>query len=195
MKETRRNLQKERNQQERNQEAIMKASKFTSRFTFLVTLSLSPAAFSQAKASEAMGKALYSFEGANSCLFCHGLDDKPGNIKDSAKLAHPKTWKVYTALGGDATYKKDPKAFVEAMKAATTHLIRVGAIRHNATYKAPGYDKTKIKSYNAQMMGLSGAASVAWMNKFKDKGVTPEIAAEAAWLYLVSLDKDGILKK
>ena len=161
----------------------------------LSLIGLSAHVSAQPAASESMGKALYSFAGANSCLFCHGADGAGGNVKTAAKLNNPKAWKVYTALGGDAAFKKDPNKFVADMKAATTHLIRLGAIRHNATYKAAGYDKSKIKNYDAQMMGLSGAASVAWMNKFKDKGVTPEIAAEAAWMYITTFDKDGIFKK
>lgn len=142
-----------------------------------------------------MGKGLYTSEGANSCLYCHGATGEGGKVKDAAKLDHPKQWKVYAALGGDATFKKNPKAFIEKMKHATLNIIQLGAIRHNASYKADGYNKAAIKSYNAQMLGLGGAPSAAWVRKYKEKGVTPEIAAESAWLYIQSFDKDGIFKK
>lgn len=151
--------------------------------------------FAQATASEPMGKGLYNAEGANSCLFCHGIGGDGGSIKDAAKLSHPKTWKAYAALGGDVAFKKDPAKFVAAMKAASKNIIKLGAIRHNATYKADGYDKTKIKNYNAQMMGLSGAASIAWMKKYQDKGMNADIASEAAWLHIITFDKDGVFKK
>jgi hypothetical protein len=173
----------------------MKITKTLSKILYAGVLSAASAAFAQPAPSEGMGKGLFNYEGGNSCVFCHGIGGEGGNVKDAAKLSHPKTWKVFAALGGEAAYKKDPTAFIGKMKSATIDLIQLGAIRHNATYKAEGYDKSKIKPYNAQMMGLSGAASVAWLNKYKDKGVTPAIAAESAWLYIQSLDKDGVFKK
>lgn len=173
----------------------MNTKKSLASILYVSCLAMAPTAFSQAKPSEGMGKGLYNAEGGNSCLFCHGVGGEGGSIKDAAKLSHPKQWKVYTALGGDAAFKKDPTAFVGKMKAATLNIIQLGAIRHNATYKAEGYNKAAIKPYNAQMMGLSGAASIAWMNKYKDKGITPAIAAESAWLYVQSFDKDGVFKK
>lgn len=145
--------------------------------------------------SAGMGKGLYGAPGANSCLFCHGASGEGGNVKDAAKLDHPKEWKVYAALGGDAAYKKDPKGFVDKMKHATLNLIQVGAIRHNASYQAVGYNKSVIKPYNAQMLGLGGAPSAAWLKKYKDKGVTPAIAAESVWLHVLSLDKDNFFAK
>jgi hypothetical protein len=166
-----------------------------SKILYVALLALAPQAFSQAQPSEGMGKGLYNAEGANSCLFCHGIGGEGGNIKEAAKLSHPKTWKSYAANGGDAAFKKDPKAFLARVKASSLNIIQLGAIRHNASYKADGYNKAAIKPFNAQMMGLSGAASVAWMNKYKEKGITPAIASESAYLYLQSLDKDGVFKK
>jgi len=173
----------------------MRTKKHLSKILHVALLASAPAALSQAKPSEGMGKGLYNVEGANSCLFCHGVGGEGGNVKDAAKLSHPKQWKVYAALGGDAAYKKDPAAFLEKMKNASVNLMVMGAIRHNATYKAEGYNKAAIKPYNAQMMGLTGAASVGWLNKYKDKGVTPQIAAESAWAYVQTFDKDGVFKK
>lgn len=144
--------------------------------------------------SAGMGKGLYGAIGTNSCLFCHGVNGEGGSVKDAAKLDHPKQWKVYAALGGDAAYKKDPKGFVNKMRHATLNLIQLGAIHHNSNYKADGYNKSLIKPYNAQMLGLGGAPSAKWLKKYKDKGVTPAIAAESVWLHIISLDKDGFFK-
>ena len=174
----------------------MSRKKFFQKILYVSLIASAPSAFSQTTPSVGMGKGLFNAEGGNSCLFCHGIDGGGGgNIKEAAKLSNPKSWKVFAALGGEAAFKKDPSGFVSKMKAATLNLIQLGAIRHNATYKATGYNKAAIKPYNAQMMGLSGAASVAWMNKYKDKGINPTIAAESSWLYIQSLDKDGVFKK
>jgi hypothetical protein len=45
------------------------------------------------------------------------------------------------------------------------------------------------------MLGLTGAPSTAWLSRFKDKGVTREIAAKSLYLYIQTLDKDGFFKK
>lgn len=150
-------------------------------------------ALAKLEPSQVMGQGLYEQSGGNSCLFCHGITGEGGNVAGSAKLDFPKTWKVYKALGGDAAYSKDPKGFVEKMKKATLHIIQVGAIRHNASYKEAGFEWSKIQPYNSQMMGISGAASVAWMKKFQKRGVKPDIAAEATWLHLIKLDKQNVL--
>jgi hypothetical protein len=145
--------------------------------------------------SQVMGQGLYEQEGGNSCMFCHGISGEGGNVKEAAKLDLPKTWKTYKALGGDAAFNKDPKAFLEKMQKGVEDLIRVGAIRHNASYKEAGFDWAKISPFNAQMMGLGGAASVSWMKKYQKRGVNAEIAAQSLWLHLKSLDKQGVLSK
>ncbi len=163
-------------------------------FVFLSCFWLLAAQSQAPSPSVGMGKGLYMSPGANSCMYCHGVAGEGGKVAAAAKLDHPKQWKVYKALGGEAVYKKDPKAFVEKMKSATVHLIQVGAIRHNGTYGADGYNKAAIAAYNVQMLGLGGAPSMAWLKKYQDKGMTPEIAAESAWLFVQTLDKDGIFK-
>jgi cytochrome c553 len=161
----------------------------------LVAVAFSGQAFAALEPSQVMGQGLYEQNGGNSCMFCHGISGEGGNVKEAAKLDLPKTWKTYKALGGDAAYNKDPKGFIEKMKKAVEDLIRLGAIRHNATYKEPGFDWSKITPFNAQMMGLGGAASVAWMKKYQKRGVNAEIAAESLWLHLKSMDKQGVLNK
>jgi len=148
-----------------------------------------------ASPSAKMGAGLYNTKGANSCLFCHGITGEGGNVKDAADLSQPKTWKAWAALGGDAAFAKDKKAFLAALKKASVDLLITGAIRHNASYKEAGFDWSKTKKYNAQMMGLTGTASAAWLKKYKEKGVTPEIAAESIWLHLATLDKQGVLSE
>lgn len=160
----------------------------------LVVLASSHQAFAELKASQVMGQGLYEQNGGNSCLFCHGISGEGGNVKEAAKLDLPKTWKTYKALGGDAAYNKDPKAFLEKMEKAIENLMRLGAIRHNASYKEAGFDWSKIAPFNAQMMGLSGAASVSWMKKYQTRGVNAEIASKSLWLHLGALDKQGVLK-
>jgi hypothetical protein len=160
---------------------------------FLLFSSLIDNAFAQLKPSQVMGQGLYEQQGGNSCSFCHGITGEGGNVAEAAKLDYPKTWKAYKALGGDAAFNKDKKAFVEKLRKATVSLIQSGAIRHNASYKEAGFEWSKIQPYNSQMMGLGGAASVAWMKKYQKRGVTPEIAAESLWLHIVTLDKQGVL--
>ena len=100
------------------------------------------------------------------------------------------------ALGGDAAFTKDKAAFLKKMEEATVHLIMKGAIMHNSTYKPAGFDWSKTGGpYDAQMLGISGAPSKSWINKYKERGVTPEIAAKSAYLYLQKFDGQGVFKK
>jgi len=163
-------------------------------FLFVV-VALSTPAFAELEPSQVMGQGLYEQNGGNSCMFCHGISGEGGNVKEAAKLDLPKTWKTYKALGGDAAFNKDPKAFLEKMERAIENLVRVGAIRHNASYKEAGFEWSKIAPFNAQMMGLSGAASVGWMKKYQNRGVNAELAAKSLWLHLAALDTQGVLKK
>jgi hypothetical protein len=146
---------------------------------------------------QVIGQGAFEQTGSNSCMFCHGIDGKKGNVAAAANLTLPKNWKTYKALGGDAAFNKDPKAFVGNLHKAIVALIKNGAIRHNATFKesffnwkAPG-----VSPFNAQMVGLGGAASQAWLKRMTEKGVTPDIAAESLWLHLIKLDSQGVLSK
>lgn len=147
-------------------------------------------------ASAAMGKGLYEQTGSNSCSYCHGIDGNGGKIAAAAKLSEPKTWKSYKALGGDAAFGKDSKKFLANLEDALVEMIQKGAIAFNASYKKPHYDfKAAGGQINAQMLGLGGAPSTAWLNKFKDRGVTKAIAAKSAYLHVQTLDKQGVFKK
>lgn len=149
--------------------------------------------------SAGMGKGVYGdAKASNSCAFCHGASGEGGSVKAAAKLSEPKTWKIYKILGGDAEFAKNKADFLDKMKKATTHLIVKSAVSHNVTFKNanPWFDfaKAKVASYDAQMMGLTAAPAKAWLKKYADKGVTPEIAAESVYLYVQSFDKQGVFK-
>jgi cytochrome c553 len=136
-----------------------------------------------------MGKALFEQPGANSCMYCHGQGGHGGKVSVAADLTRPKSWKVYKALD------KSVADFKKNMEEATLDLIQKGAIMHNVTFKRPYFDWNKAGgTYNAQMLGLGGAPSVAWLERFKDKGVTKDIAAKSAYLYIQTLDTEGVFK-
>jgi cytochrome c553 len=147
------------------------------------------------EASAPMGKGLYDQTGSNSCSYCHGIDGNGGKIAAAAKLSEPKTWKSYKALGGDAAFNKDKVAFLKNLEESIVTLIKQGGIAFNSSFKKPFYDWSKTGGpINAQMLGLSGPPSQAWMKKFKDKGVDKDIAAKAAYLHIKTLDKQGVFK-
>ncbi len=164
---------------------LRRFSVFSSAFALISALSSAPQAHAQAKASQAMGQGLFEQKGGNSCMFCHGIEGHDGSVKTAAKLTEPKTWKSYKATGGDEAKMAD----------AVKQLIIKGAIAFNSSYKGAGFDWKKTDKLNVQMMGLTGGASQAWLKKFKDKGVTPEIAAESLWLHIKTLDKQNFFKK
>ena len=114
-------------------------------------------------------------------------------MKAAADLAQPKTWKIYKVLGGDAALAKDKAGFLAKMEEATVNLILKGAIAHNSSFKKDWFDLKSVGPYNAQMVGLAGSPSQKWVKKYKKKrGVTPEMAAKAVYLYLVGLDKQKV---
>ncbi len=157
---------------------------------FVLSASFSAHALSPNKA---MGQAIYEQSGANSCVYCHGVGGTGGKVAQAAKLTQPKTWRTYRGLGGDAAYKKNKAEFLKNMDEALIDLIQKGAIAHNAGFKKDYFDWKKAGgTYNAQMLGLGGAPSTAWLNRQKDKGVTKEIAAEAALMFVKTLDKEGV---
>jgi hypothetical protein len=129
---------------------------------------------------------------ANSCAFCHGDTGTGGSVAAAAKISQPKTWKSYKALGGDAAFAASKAAFLVKLEDAVENVMINGAIRHNVTYKKPGYDLAKAGGpLNAQMLGLSGAPSVVFLKK---NNVTKEVAAKALWAHMKTLDTQGVLK-
>jgi hypothetical protein len=158
----------------------MKNKKLLAASTYLLAL---PLVLAQATADK--GKDLYSQPGANSCQYCHGATGENGSVKNAANLTKPTTWKIYQALGGKSKYTANKAKFLADMKDSTVFLITKGAIMHKATYK-----KVKI-DYNTQMLGVTAAPSKQWIKK---NGVTDPVASEAAYLYVQTLDKEGVFK-
>jgi hypothetical protein len=158
---------------------------------FIATSSLllaSQALFAQASLEK--GKELFSQPGANSCLYCHGATGEGGNVKTAAKLSQPTKWKIYKILGGKAAYTKNKADFLAKMKEASVHIILKGAILHNATFKKPWFDLKKAgANYDSQMLGVQGAPSKQWIKK---SGMTDAVAAESAYLFVQSLDKEKV---
>ncbi len=142
-----------------------------------------------------MGQGLYEQSGSNSCSFCHGVTGTNGKVAAAAKLTTPKAWKSFKALGGEAAYSKNKAEFMKSLEAAVVDIIAKGAIAHNSSFKAANHDFSRAGGpINAQMLGLAGAPSSAWINKYKDRGVTKEIAAKAAYLHIQSFDTQGVFK-
>jgi cytochrome c553 len=144
--------------------------------------------------SASMGQGLFEQQGANSCQHCHGMTGEGGKVATAAKLTQPKTWQTYKALGGDAAFKKNPAEFKKNMEEAVVNLIKVGAIAHNSTFKKSYLDWKKIRPFDVQMLGLTGAPSASWLSKYKDRGVDKAIAAQAAYLHVQTFDKQGVFK-
>ncbi|MEZ4815757.1 MAG: hypothetical protein R3A80_11205 [Bdellovibrionota bacterium] len=144
---------------------------------------------------EAMGNGLFNQQGANSCVYCHGVGGVGGSVKTAANLQKPKSWKIYKILGGDAAFAKDKDGFKSKMKEATLHLLLKGAIVHNSSFKKPWYDLAKAGApYDGQMLGMTAPPSRSWLKKYKEKyGVTPEVASESLYLYIQSLSKSDVL--
>jgi len=151
---------------------------------------------SVAKAGPGMGQGLYEQSGANSCLYCHGLGGQNGKIAVSANLTKPKTWKTYKGLGGDAGLSKNKAEFLAHMEEAIVTLIKTGSTIHNSAFKAVWFDKAAAGgNYNSQMIGITGSPSQNWLKKYKDRGVDKDIAAKAAFLYVKTLDSQGVFDK
>ncbi len=67
-----------------------------------------------------------------------------------------------------------------------------GAVGHKK-FKPEWFDWKLAGNFNTQMMGLTGGPSQAWLKKQKDKGVTKDIAAQSLYLYLKTMDTQGVL--
>ena len=74
-----------------------------------------------------IGDEIYNTEGENTCLKCHGKGGTGGDQAGAADLRHPRTWRVYQALGGDDAFKADKAKFLKDIDAVLHDLIRNGA--------------------------------------------------------------------
>jgi hypothetical protein len=165
-----------------------------------------------------IGEAVYNTEGENTCLKCHGKGGTGGDQAGAADLRHPKTWRVYQALGGDAAFNADKAKFVKDMEAVIHDLIRNGATQWNIKFpkehKEITLDWTKVSipdkadKYNQMMKGIT---SEPMAKKIKDlqgdlekegKKITPaqmrDVSAVADFEYVKTFDdgsdKGGVFK-
>jgi len=163
-------------------------------FTYLFLFFMSAPVWSAGPSVE-IGKELYNQPGTNSCVYCHGISGDNGKIAVAAKLTTPKQWKSYKGIGGEAAFKANKTQFMAHFKEAVVGTILNGAILHNIKFKPTWYDAKKAGgTLNVQMLGLKGSPSQAWLTKQKESGMTADIAAESAWLYIQGFDKDGVFK-
>ena len=158
-----------------------------------------------------IGEALFNTEGANTCLKCHGAGGHGGDQVGAADLRHPRTWRVYQALGGDDVFNADQDAFRANMATVIHVLIREGAptwnLRFAKTHKDIVLDWSqvtipdKVDKYNSMMKGITSGpmkkALKAMAKQFRaDNGKKlkskeqKDIAAVATYMYVRSFD-DG----
>src|SRR5262245_54468678 len=112
-----------------------------------------------------IGETVYNTDGENTCLQCHGKGGTGGTQAGAADLRHPKTWRVYQALGGDEAFKADKEKFRQDMEAVLHDLIRNGAPQWNlkfpSAHKEIKLDWTKVTvpdkadKYNQMMKGIT----------------------------------------
>jgi hypothetical protein len=112
-----------------------------------------------------LGEAIYNVDEANTCLKCHGKGGHGGDQAGAADLRHPRTWRVYQALGGDAAFAANKEKFLQDIDTALHYLIRHGAttwnLRFEKAHKDIKYDWSKVSipdkvdKYNNMMKGLT----------------------------------------
>jgi hypothetical protein len=153
-----------------------------------------------------MGETLFNTEGTNTCVYCHGKGGHGGNQTGAADLRHPKTWRAYQALGGDAAFQSNKEKFLKDMTESLVFLIRNEATVWNLQFekKHPNikYDWSKVTvpdkadKYNNMMKGITAGPMRKQVKdvvedklklKFAD---AQDVAAVAAFTYVQSFD-DG----
>ena len=157
-----------------------------------------------------IGEEVFNTEGENTCLQCHGKGGTGGTQAGAADLRHPKTWRVYQALGGDEAFNANKDKFRQDMETVLHDLIRKGAPEWNL--KFPGAHKEikldwskvtipdKADKYNQMMKGITSepmekkVKEVGEELKKGGKQLTPaqirDVAAVSDFEYVKSLD-DG----
>ena len=153
-----------------------------------------------------MGEALFNTEGTNTCVYCHGKGGHGGNQAGAADLRHPKTWRSYQALGGDAAFQSNKEKFLKDMETSLVFLVRneatVWNLQFEKKHKDIKYDWSKVTipdkadKYNNMMKGITAGPmrkQVKDLVEDKLKLKFPEaqdVAAVAAFTYVKSFD-DG----
>ncbi|MGQ4809747.1 hypothetical protein NKDENANG_03174 [Candidatus Entotheonellaceae bacterium PAL068K] len=162
----------------------------------------------------AIGETLFNTEGANTCLRCHGKGGHGGDQAGAADLRHPRTWRSYQALGGDAAFAADKDKFRQDMETSLLYLIRNGATSWNQKFskkhKDIKYDWSKVMipdkadKYNNMMQGVTSGPMkkqvIGLKKQLKLKKTNPakDVAALAALTYVKTFDdgseKGGVFK-
>jgi hypothetical protein len=165
-----------------------------------------------------MGDEIYNTEGANTCHKCHGPGGTGGDQAGAADLRHPRTWRVYQALGGDDAFKANKEKFLKEVESVIHDLIRNGATAWNLRFvKAHPEIKLdwakvsvpdKADKYNTMMKGLTSDPMVkkvkeigeqlAKEGKKLDANQLRDLCAVADFTYVKTLDdgsdKGGVFK-
>lgn len=112
-----------------------------------------------------IGEAVYNTDGENTCLQCHGKGGTGGTQAGAADLRHPKTWRIYQALGGDTAFKANKEKFRQDMETVLHDLIRNGATQWNIKFPKEHKDivldwgkvsiPDKADKYNQMMKGIT----------------------------------------
>jgi hypothetical protein len=163
-----------------------------------------------------IGEEIYNTDGANTCLKCHGPGGHGGDQAGAADLRHPRTWRVYQAMGGDEAFNANKEKFVKDMETVLHELISNGATVWNTKYlkvhKELDWTKVSIPDkadkYNSMMKGLTTdpmlkkvkevTEQLAKDGKKLDAKQSKELAAVADFHYVKTFDdgsdKGGVFK-
>jgi mono/diheme cytochrome c family protein len=165
-----------------------------------------------------MGDSIYNTDGENTCLKCHGKSGTGGDQAGAADLRHPKTWRVYQALGGDEAMKANKEKFLKDIDAVVHDLIRNGATSWNLKFpkehKEIALDWGKVTvpdkadKYNQMMKGITSDPMVKKVKELQEqlekdgKKLTAQqirdVAAVSDFMYVKTLDdgsdKGGVFK-
>jgi hypothetical protein len=165
-----------------------------------------------------IGGEIYNTDGANTCLKCHGPGGTGGDQAGAADLRHPKTWRVYQALGGDAAFTANKEKFLKDIDTVIHDLIRNGAPAWNLKFPKAHPDikldwskvsiPDKADKYNAMMKGLTSDPMVkqvkeigeqlAKEGKKLDTNQLRDLAAVADFMHVKTFDdgsdKGGVFK-
>ncbi len=153
-----------------------------------------------------VGETIYNTKGSNTCLKCHGKSGHGGDQAGAADLRHPRTWRVYQALGGDEAFNANKEKFLTDVQSSILYLIRNGGTKWNLSFSKKhsdiSYDWSKVtipdkaKKYNTMMKGVTSGPMKKQVNNVKKElnlkktSTAKDVAAVAAFTYVKTLD-DG----
>ena len=157
-----------------------------------------------------IGEAVFNTDGENTCLQCHGKGGTGGTQAGAADLRHPKTWRIYQALGGDAAFNANKEKFRQDMETVLHNLIRNGATQWNLRFpkehKEIVLDWKKVTvpdtadKYNQMMKGITSEPMAKKLKELQEqlekdgKKINPQqmkdVSAVSDFMYVRTLD-DG----